>query len=210
MEGNEELNPSTDSETENEEVAANAQSANSETEPPSSEELDPMAQLQAEAIKWREVAMRSQAELENFRKRMSREKQDAIKFGTFGLLESLLPVIDNFRFGLDAARQEAEDSVVFQGMSMVMKQLEDFFADQGVTEVLADGETFDPNIHEAIKQEASDDVEEGKITAVVRCGYRLHDRLLRPAHVIVSKGPESAAEEGSSADSPENPPASEA
>ena len=72
-------------------------------------------------------------------------RSDAIKFGNVSLLEDLLPVIDNFRFGLEAARQESESSIVFQGMSMVMKQLSDFLASQGVSEFGAPGEVFDPN-----------------------------------------------------------------
>lgn len=193
MEGNHETqNDSADTEADNEVAnedanpsAENDNSGSEEANAPD-EKLDPVA----EAQKWRDVALRSQAELENFRKRMAREKQDAIKFGNSGLLESLLPVFDNFRFGLDAARQESEDSIVFQGMSMVMKQMDDFLNDQGVVEVPAEGKVFDPNLHEAVKQEFSDDAEEGAITAVIRRGFKLHDRLLRAAHVVVSKGPE--------------------
>ncbi len=127
------------------------------------EPADPMAQLEAEAQKWRETAMRNQAELENFRKRMSREKLEAIKFGNSSLLEGLLPVIDNFRFGLDAARQEGEESDVFKGMAMVAKQIEDFLADQGVVEVPAEGLPFDPNLHDAVKHEHDDAAAEGHV-----------------------------------------------
>ncbi len=149
-----------------------------------------------EVEKWRDLALRGQAELDNFRKRMAREKLDAIKFGNSALLESLLPIIDNFRFGLDAARQEPGSSVVFQGMSMVMKQLADFLADHGVTEYGEAGDSFDPNLHEAVQLEHSDTVEEGRIVAVLRRGYRLHDRLLRAANVVVSKGPDSSEPQG--------------
>ncbi|MEM1294953.1 MAG: nucleotide exchange factor GrpE [Verrucomicrobiota bacterium] len=175
-------------ESASEDATPSAETQESATDENTSSEdtLDPVA----EAQKWRDVALRSQAELENFRKRMSREKQDAIKFGNAGLLESLLPVIDNFRFGLNAARQESEDSIVFQGMSMVMKQMDDFLSDQGVIEVPAEGQVFNPNLHEAVKQEYSEETEEGTVTAVIRRGFKLHDRLLRAAHVVVSKGPE--------------------
>lgn len=155
------------------------------------ETVDPVAELQAELDKWRDAAMRNQAELENFRKRMQRERSDAVKYANGSLLAELLPVVDNFQFGLDAARNEAKDSIVFQGMSMVMKQLLDFLADQGVKEVPAEGQQFDPNLHEAVKQESSDTVPEGTVMTVIRRGFKLHDRLLRAANVIVSKGPES-------------------
>lgn len=151
---------------------------------------------QAEVHRWKDLALRTQAELDNFRKRMARERTDAIKFGNASLLESLLPVIDNFRFGLEAARQDAGTSVVFQGMSMVMKQFSDFLADQGVTEFGDPGDAFDPNLHEAVQSEASDTVAEGHILATLRRGYRLHDRLLRAANVVVSKGPAPAPDAG--------------
>jgi molecular chaperone GrpE len=150
---------------------------------------DPESAWRAEADRWKDLALRSQAELDNFRKRMAREKTDAIRFGNAALLESLLPVIDNFRFGLEAARQDAGSSVVFQGMAMVMKQLSDFLSDQGVTEFGDPGDPFDPNLHEAVQSEHSDTVGEGLILATLRRGYRLHDRLLRAANVVVSRGP---------------------
>lgn len=154
------------------------------------EPIDPLTAAQEEAAKWKDAALRSQAELENFRKRMAREKTDSIKFGNSSLLSSLFPIIDNFRFGLDAARQESENSVVFQGMSMVMKQLTDFLDGEGVKELDPVGETFDPNLHDAVDQAFSEDVAEGNIISVIRRGYQLHDRLLRAANVVVSKGPE--------------------
>ena len=155
-----------------------------------------MANLQQEVARWKDMALRGQAELENFRKRMAREKVDAIKFGNANLLEDLLPIIDNFRFGLDAARQESESSIVFQGMSMVMKQISDFLAAQGITEFGESGEAFDPNLHEAVQQEFSETLADGQILTTLRRGYRLHDRVLRAANVVVSKGPAPAAVEG--------------
>ena len=155
------------------------------------EEQDP---VQAELEKWRDIAARSQADLENYRKRMAREKSEALQYANRGLLESLLPIIDNFEMGLQAAKdtEEGEKSVIYQGMAMVYKQIEEFLTNQGVEIVSADGESFDPNIHEAIKQEASDEVPEGQILYTMRRGYRLKDRLLRAANVVVSSGPEAS------------------
>jgi molecular chaperone GrpE len=165
-------------------------SAAEKTEAPS----DPVSALQQEVARWKDVALRGQAELENFRKRMTREKADAIKFGNTALLEDLFPIIDNFRFGLDAARQESENSVVFQGMSMVMKQLSDFLVNQGVTEFGEPGEVFDPNLHEAVQLEFSNTRADGQILTTLRRGYRLQDRVLRAANVVVSKGPAPASQ----------------
>lgn len=144
----------------------------------------------AEVEKWKDMAARSQAELDNFRKRMAREKSEAILYANRSLLEQLFPIIDNFEMGLKAAGEsEGDSSLILQGMSMVRKQLDDFLADQGVEIIESDGVAFDPNVHEAIKQEASEDVPEGMILATVRRGYRLKERILRAANVVVSSGP---------------------
>ncbi len=147
---------------------------------------------QEELEKWKDIAARSQADLENYRKRMTREKSEAIQFANRALLETLLPIIDNFDMGLQAAKSaDGEQSVIFQGMAMVFKQIEDFLSDQGVEIISPDGQEFDPNLHEALKQEPSDSIPEGSVIFTMRRGYRLKDRLLRAANVIVSSGPES-------------------
>jgi len=142
----------------------------------------------AEVLKWKDLALRSMADLENYRKRMAREKTDAIRFANAGLLEALLPILDNFEWGLKAAEQESSSSSVFQGMSMVFKQIEDFLSAEGIETIKTEGETFDPNIHDAVAQEPSETLAEGIIISQSRKGYRLRDRLLRPAGVIVSTG----------------------
>jgi len=151
--------------------------------------------LEAEVLKWKDTAMRNAADLENFRKRMAREKVDAIRFGNQRLVEELLPVLDNFAMGLQAAEGES-GSMIYMGMEMVQKQFEGFLDSQGVTEVtVPEGSDFDPNMHDAMSQEASDEVEEGKILRVMRRGYKMGDRLIRPAYVVVSKGVEDSTEE---------------
>jgi len=146
--------------------------------------------FQAEAAKQKDLALRARADLDNFRKRSLREKEDAIRYANNGLLEKLLPVIDNFELGLDAARNATDAASVLQGMSMVQRQLQDFIRSQGLEEVPADGEAFDPNKHDAVSQEFSADVPEGQVIRQVRKGYKLKDRLIRAASVIVSKGPQ--------------------
>ena len=161
-----------------------------QTPEPETAPLDPREAALAEATKWKDVAARSQAELDNYRKRMAREKSDAIKYANASLLGELLPVLDNFQMGLDAAKADGEDSIIARGMEMVRKQLDDFLTNTGAVEIPAVGETFDPNQHEAISQQFSDEVPEGQIISQIRAGYRLHDRLLRAPNVVVSKGPE--------------------
>jgi molecular chaperone GrpE len=152
------------------------------------QELDPQQALELELAKWKDQAIRNAAELDNFRKRMSREKLDALRYGNQSLLEELLPVLDNFDMGMQAAAQE-EGSMLYMGMQMVQKQLSEFLSSQNVEEIEAQvGGEFDPKIHEALSQEASDDIEEGKIIRIVRKGYQIGERLLRPSNVIVALG----------------------
>jgi molecular chaperone GrpE len=157
-----------------------------ETVPDSSEE-SAFSQLQADLERFRDLAFRSQADFDNYRKRSAREKEDAVKYANSSLLERLIPIIDNFELGL-AAAAGAENSPIHAGMSMVGKQLNDFLAEFGVTPVDATGQTFDPNLHEAIAHEHNSKVPEGRVIRQVRRGYKLKDRLLRPANVIVSSG----------------------
>src|SRR6201995_2096482 len=115
------------------------------------ENEDALAGLQADLDRFRDLALRSQADFENYRKRSTREKDDAIKYANSSLLERLLPIVDNFELGLAAARSEGEKSPVFSGMSLVLKQLNDFLADNGLQPIEAVGKKFDPNLHEAIE-----------------------------------------------------------
>ena len=103
-------------------------------------------------------------------------------------MERLIAIIDNFELGLSAARSESEKSPIYSGMSMVLKQLTDFLADNGLQPIDAEGQKFDPNLHEAIAHEASQEVPENTVIRQTRRGYRLKDRLLRPSSVVVSSG----------------------
>ena len=168
-----------------------------ETAPTSPEQL--RAQLQAEVEKYKDAALRATADLDNYRKRVAREREEAIKYANASFLERLIPILDNFELGLQAARSTAQSSAILDGMNMVYKQLQDFLISFGVETIDATGKTFDPNLHEAIAHEEHNDVPEDQIIRQVRKGYRLRDRLLRPANVIVSKGashPVAAGREG--------------
>ena len=118
------------------------------------EECEPT--LEEQLLDWRERAIRSAADLENYRKRTEREKGEARRYANQVLLEELLPVLDNFQMGLQAAAEDAE-SMIYQGMEMVKKQLDDFLASQGVEGIAAEGEQFDPAVHEAVAQEDEDE-----------------------------------------------------
>ncbi|MGA0845921.1 MAG: nucleotide exchange factor GrpE [Luteolibacter sp.] len=161
------------------------------------EALDPLQALENEATKWREISLRTAAEMDNLRKRTAREREEAIRYANQRLLEELLPVIDNFDMGMQAASQDTS-SMIYIGMDMVRRQLGEFLSAQGVEEIGTDGE-FDPNLHEAVAQEASPDGSDGRILRVTRKGYKLRERLLRPASVVVSQSSNESAAEGGKA-----------
>src|SRR5213593_2166923 len=148
-----------------------------------------MAGLQADLDRFRDLAMRSQADFENYKKRSAREKEDAIKYANSSLLEKLVAIIDNFELGLEAAKVESEQSPIYSGMTLVLKQLNDLLAENGLQPIEAEGKKFDPNLHEAIAREPSDQFPEGIVLRQIRRGYRFRDRLLRPSSVVVSSGP---------------------
>lgn len=148
------------------------------------------AALLAEVEKYKDAALRSRAEFDNYRKRVVREKEDAIRYANTSLFENLLPILDNFELGLGAAKTATDAAGIVQGLEMVRKQLEDFLRTSGVENIDATGQPFDPNFHEAVGQEASAEFPEGTVVRQLRRGFKLRDRLLRPASVVVSKGAE--------------------
>ena len=154
-------------------------------ETPAEEEQQPVDEL----TKWREMALRTAAEYDNYRKRCVKDREDFTKYANRSLLEELLPVIDNFEMGMQMAQQDT-GSMIYIGMSMVQKQLGDFMAAQGVEPIPTEvGQMFDHNIHEAIMSEPSEQPE-GTILRILRKGYNLRGRLLRPANVVTAAAPE--------------------
>jgi molecular chaperone GrpE len=150
---------------------------------------NPAADPAAETEKFRDLALRTAADFDNFRKRAAREKEDAIRYANNSLLEDLLPVLDNFELGLDAARSAPDAAAILQGLDMVSRQFRDFLASAGVEEIATDGAEFDPNVMEAVGHEPDPKIPEGRVLRQARRGYKVRDRLLRPASVFVSKGP---------------------
>ena len=167
-----------------------AETAATDSTQPASETAEARAdRLQAEVDGLRDQALRDRADTDNTRKRLQREKEDAVRYANGSLLERLLPILDNFELGMtEARRTSGEGSAVLVGMGMVQKQLEGFLSESGMTVIDAAGQKFDPNLHEALGEEASADVPEGNVLRQQRKGYKLRDRLLRPASVFVSKG----------------------
>src|SRR6266581_2619 len=172
---------------------ASARSTSSSTAPAvdaeRSQAEDPTVSLQADLDRFRDLALRSQADFENYKKRSAREKEEAIKYANSSLLQRLAAILDNFELGLAAAKAQGEESPIYSGMVLVQKQLNDLLSEHGLQPIEADGKRFDPNLHEAIAHEPSDQFPEGTVLRQTRRGYRLKDRLLRPSKVVVSSGP---------------------
>src|SRR5438105_13569392 len=187
--------PVTESKQANKPDLAKERSTSSPDKPSASSEVDqveaedPMAGLQADLDRFRDLAMRSQADFENYKKRCAREKEEAIKYANKSLLEKLVSIVDHFELGLEAARGGSEQSPIYSGMNLVLKQLQDLLTESGLEPVEAVGQKFDPNLHEAIAHEPSAEVPEEIVIRQTRRGYRFKDRLLRPSTVVVSSGP---------------------
>jgi molecular chaperone GrpE len=140
-----------------------------------------------------ERALRAQADLENYRKRAQKEKEEVQKFGSERLLRDLLPVMDNLDRALEAA-EKTPDIVSFQkGVAMTRKSFEDSLGRHGVKSFSARGQPFDPRLHEAIQQVETADVPAGHVLQEVVRGFMLNERLVRPALVVVAKAPSAPA-----------------
>jgi molecular chaperone GrpE len=157
-------------------------------------ELSPeaLAQLRAEAAKAQEHwdrLLRTTADFDNFKKRMTRERQDASKYAYAPLFQKLIPVLDNFDAALAAANSSQTQSVqsLQDGIAMIYQQFRAALQEAGLEEIDATGQAFDHNWHEAVSQQATADAPEGHVLQQLRKGYKLRDRLLRPATVIVAR-----------------------
>ena len=155
---------------------------------------DPMLDLQAEADKARDQALRAEAEMQNLRKRAERDVQNAHKFGVERLIQNLLPVLDSLEKAIETSLQAEtpEDDPQLEGLKLCFKLFTDVFEKEGVQMLDPLGQAFDPNVHEALSLIENPDMEPNSVMAVIQKGYRLHERLVRPAMVIVSKPPAGA------------------
>jgi molecular chaperone GrpE len=156
----------------------------------SNEMLQETVKLAAQAAELKDRLLRAQAEWDNSRKRILKEKEDAVRYASESFLERLLPVLDNFEMGMQAAQTATDAKSIAQGLEMVLAQFQQVLKDAGVEAVDAVGHPFDPHRHEALGHHESDEHPEGHVMMQMRKGYKLKDRLLRPASVFVAKTPE--------------------
>src|SRR5215472_4498404 len=155
------------------------------------EQLAELKDRAAKADEHWDRLLRTTADLENFKKRAAREKDETRRFANETILQKLIPILDNFDMALTAAQNSQTGNVqsLQAGINMIHQQLRSALAESGLEEVDASGKMFDPNLHEAVSQKETSEVPEGTVVQQMRKGYRLRDRLLRPASVVVAKTP---------------------
>ena len=162
------------------------------------EELDErdleIARLREEAAQYKDRLLRTAADMDNLRKRAERDVQNAHKFGVERLVQNLLPVLDSLEKAIETSlqAQTPEDDPQLEGLKLCFKLFTDVFEKEGVQMLDPLGQAFDPNVHEALSLIENPDMEPNSVMAVIQKGYRLHERLVRPAMVIVSKPPAGA------------------
>jgi molecular chaperone GrpE len=143
-------------------------------------------QLEADAKEASNRYLRLAADFDNFKKRARQEQSETIQFANAGLIEKLLPVVDNFHRVLESAPPEVDDAWL-KGVSLTLQQLDELLTSQGVSPIESVGTLFDPSLHEAIGHEESDEHPEDTVVSEVRRGYRLNDKVVRPALVRVAR-----------------------
>ena len=160
-------------------------SADTDDEAEEEHEEDPVAVLEAELKEKSDRILRLQADFENFRRRTAKEKEELTAVITQNMLTDLLPLLDNFE---RAMMVEQTDIEAFQkGMEMIFTQLREVMEKHGLEKIEAEGQVFDPNLHQAVMRVENPDVEDGMITQVLQQGYRAKGRVIRPSMVQVAE-----------------------
>jgi molecular chaperone GrpE len=152
-------------------------------------EIDTLRKLAAERDQYLDMAQRARAEFENYQKRARKEREDERRYLNFAFALDLLPVLDNLERALQAAQQAGDAGPLAQGVALVQTQFLEQLKRHGVTPIDAQDKPFDPNLHQAVMQQPSDQVEPNTVLQVLERGYTIHERVLRPAKVIVSSRP---------------------
>lgn len=157
-----------------------------EKEPDGFSRLD---QLELQLAASEKRALVAVADLENYRKRANKQIQDQVKYASIGMMGELLESVDNLNRAVEAAEKEDTNSSVMQGVKMVADQILNILKSNKCELIESVGEPFDPNQHEAVQMQPSDEFEANTVMMEIRTGYKLHERIIRPAQVFVSTGP---------------------
>jgi molecular chaperone GrpE len=155
----------------------------------SNEELiQELKKIQGKADKNYDQYLRSQAEMENLIKRNKKEKEDWIKYANETLIKDLLPVMDSLEKAISFTNNKNSLNALKEGVELTLKSLRDTLTKSGLEEIEAKGKPFDPTYHHAVSEQEAVDVEPGVVFQELQKGYMLHQRLIRPAMVVLSKG----------------------
>ena len=153
------------------------------------EELSEVDQLKAQVADAEKRVLMAHADLENYRKRTRRDMQDQMKYASLPLMNGLLESVDNLQRAIDSYEQEPNADGLAEGVVMVAAQIAKVLEDHGCKRIDAVGQPFDPNLHQALQMQASDEHPANTVMQDLRSGFQLHDRLIRPTQVFVSTGP---------------------
>lgn len=160
-------------------------------------QLSPMEELEAERAKLKDQLLRTAADFDNYRKRARKDVELAERKGKEAVLREILPVIDNLERAVAASADAVDVQAVRDGVNMVLKSFEESAARLGIERVESVGQRFDPNLHDAFQQVETDEHVPGTVVQEYQPGYKMGDKLLRPAMVVVArKVPEPKTEEG--------------
>lgn len=187
------------------ETPSEAEEAGEEAEAPS--ELE---QMTAERDKLKDQLLRTAADFDNFRKRSRKELEQTRHRSKEEILRDVLPVFDNLERAVEAAGSAADVEAVQSGVTMVLKQWQDIAGRIGLTRMVAKGERFDPNLHDAFQQQETDEVPPGTVVMEYQPGYQFGEKLLRPAMVVVARAPAAPAAEEPEEEKPEESTGDEA
>ena len=145
--------------------------------------------LQAELADAEKRVLMAHADLDNFRRRTRRDQQDSLKYATLPMMGQILEALDNFDRAMEAHEQDPSGTGLLDGVKMVAQQISDILTEKGCKKIEAVGQPFDPNKHQAMQMQPSDEYEANIVMMDLRPGFELHDRVIRPSQVFVSTGP---------------------
>ena len=171
----------------NETIDAAMEAEAATTEP--AEELSEVDHLKAQVADAEKRVLMAHADLENYRKRTRRDMQDQVKYASLRLMSGLLESVDNLQRAIESYEQEPNADGLAEGVVMVATQITKVLEDHGCKRIDAVGQPFDPNLHQALQMQASDEHPANTVMQDLRSGFQLHDRLIRPTQVFVSTGP---------------------
>jgi molecular chaperone GrpE len=182
----EQTTPDSESASEN----ASVDSAFAEENAPAENAEPTVESLQAELADAEKRVLLAHADLENFRRRNRREMQDQLRYASLGLMNDVLESVDNLQRAVESYEKDANGDGLVEGVKLVAQQINTVLQNNGCKKIEAVGQTFDPNLHQALQMQPSEEHEANIVMMDLRPGFQLHDRVIRPSQVFVSTGPE--------------------